>query len=568
MPLAHRESVFLLDTYEKVRQSSDEDFRSWLEDELLEKIIAKLPAWRILLAGRENLPYRADRHHKNTLRHWTEAESRHFLTSYGLTDIPLHRAIFNHCQGHPLLTDYARDVWEQGKAIDRPLTPDDLLHDINQEAAAHWLQKLLLQRLPEPLRSGLEAAALLRYLSLDALNSLLPDEQHLSRDDFSHLLDFSFIQKVPGEASRVHDLIRQTEDAWYRKTEFYRECHKQALQYYSQLSDTVPPDDKIPDQLFHYLALDQAEAMKAWRQEIDQRRLRYDLAGQTSLLVIPRLPERWPRLTPGEQADWFFHNGLLAIYQDRLREAEETYNQALPLYQQIEDRLGEANKLMSLGDLYVRQARLREAEEAYNQALPLYQQIEDRLGEANTRKSLGQLRSAQDRVTEAEDLFAQALEIYEAIGDHYSIVATFIYRGQHRLRHGRLEGFADWSLALPLSMNVDVHLFRQALGIVWFDLVGYLQGQSYMLLAQGIASLVDTLARTTDELALNEEQQGMVNILDGAFRVVGAISASHLSDDAEQQAQLAEFARDTAEAIDQATESSFALLELVNNNLP
>jgi hypothetical protein len=56
--------------------------------------------------------------------------------------------------------------------------------------------------------------------------------------------------------------------------------------------------------------------------------------------------------------------------------------------------------------------------------------------------------------------------------------------------------------------------------------------------------------------------------LDGAFRVVGAISASHLSDDAEQQAQLAEFARDTAEAIDQATESSFALLELVNNNLP
>ncbi|HBL29686.1 MAG TPA: hypothetical protein DD490_22860, partial [Acidobacteria bacterium] len=57
----------------------------------------------------------------------------------------------------------------------------------------------------------------------------------------------------------------------------------------------------------------------------------------------------------------------------------------------------EANTRQALGDLYVRTDRLREAEDAYQNALPIYQQIEARLGEANTRQALGDLYVRTDR---------------------------------------------------------------------------------------------------------------------------------------------------------------------------
>ena len=251
-PLARRECVLLLDTYELVQQNSDGDFRSWLEEGLVESILVSLPAWRVVVAGRENLPYRADRHRQQRLPHWTRAEGDQFLGSYRLANAPLQAAIFEHCQGHPLLTDLAREVWTQGAAAQIPLTPADLSQDVDEEAGVRWLQKLLLERLKEPLKSGLEIAAMLRHLSLEALNALLPEDNQLTRAHYRQLLTFSFVQRPTGQPAAVHDLVRQTQDAWYRKQEprLYQATHQKALQYYTQLPPEMPPDDKLPDLLY------------------------------------------------------------------------------------------------------------------------------------------------------------------------------------------------------------------------------------------------------------------------------------------------------------------------------
>ena len=60
------------------------------------------------------------------------------------------------------------------------------------------------------------------------------------------------------------------------------------------------------------------------------------------------------------------------------------------------DRLGEANVLQALGDLYVRTARLKEAEAAYDQALSQHRAIDERRGEANVLAAMGTLALAGD----------------------------------------------------------------------------------------------------------------------------------------------------------------------------
>ncbi|MFN8003146.1 MAG: tetratricopeptide repeat protein [Acidobacteriota bacterium] len=71
------------------------------------------------------------------------------------------------------------------------------------------------------------------------------------------------------------------------------------------------------------------------------------------------------------------------------------YEKALPLYRQIEDRLGEANVLQAIGDLLMRVADLSGARASYEKALPLYRQIEARLGEANVLQAMRDFADAR-----------------------------------------------------------------------------------------------------------------------------------------------------------------------------
>ena len=61
-------------------------------------------------------------------------------------------------------------------------------------------------------------------------------------------------------------------------------------------------------------------------------------------------------------------------------EAEKALLDAQSLYNEINDRLGSANSLRSLGDLYVRLSRLDKAEKALLAAQSLYDEINAKFG--------------------------------------------------------------------------------------------------------------------------------------------------------------------------------------------
>jgi tetratricopeptide (TPR) repeat protein len=99
------------------------------------------------------------------------------------------------------------------------------------------------------------------------------------------------------------------------------------------------------------------------------------------------------------------------------REALERYDQALGIYRDVGDRLGEANTLKAIGDVLQFLKQSREALERYDQALGIYRDVGDRLGEANTLKAIGDVLQFLDQRSEALERYDQALGIYRDVGD-------------------------------------------------------------------------------------------------------------------------------------------------------
>ena len=80
------------------------------------------------------------------------------------------------------------------------------------------------------------------------------------------------------------------------------------------------------------------------------------------------------------------HTTISQLVRDAAR---DRYQQALPLYQQVGDILGEANCIACLGDVALRSSDLDTARGYYQQALPLLQRVESVIGQANCLLGLG-----------------------------------------------------------------------------------------------------------------------------------------------------------------------------------
>src|SRR5436190_21758639 len=89
------------------------------------------------------------------------------------------------------------------------------------------------------------------------------------------------------------------------------------------------------------------------------------------------------RLTPKNQAwriDWqgdFYH------YSYQMDAALASYELALSLFQQVGDRLGEADVRKAMGDVLQFRKDIQAALASYALAFSLFQQVGDRFGEAN-----------------------------------------------------------------------------------------------------------------------------------------------------------------------------------------
>ncbi len=127
--------------------------------------------------------------------------------------------------------------------------------------------------------------------------------------------------------------------------------------------------------------------------------------------------------------------GRTLYYLDEYQPAQNHYDAALGLYQQVGARLGQANVLKAIGDVQNFRDERDAALRSYHQALELYRAVGDRLGEANTIMSRADVLDGQGQTEQALADYEQAMKLYRAIGDEYSVARALYYLGQLHLRH-------------------------------------------------------------------------------------------------------------------------------------
>ena len=511
----------MVDTFEVAAHAQGSSFRDWFAYDFVIALERDVPQARLVVAGRERLPRGLP---ASTIERWNRAESDNFLARYGLGS-GLAGAVFRYCQGHPLLTALAADVWQAGRDSDQPLLERELLEGATERAAIEWLMAELYRRLPPGLEEIVKVAVRLRAYDPGLINHLLPEGMpRLDDRALVELADLSLTDRQPQGRRRAHDLVRQVEDARFRLWgNEYREFHLRARRYCM----TAPED--VVGGLYHGVAADEETFAQQWWDETERQRLQYQHAVVKELIGVLDAPERLQNLQPRtrgllcleqallarsraesslaadqpagrrhaqaadlfRQAREFFARagsewgvatadqalGDLQVRTDMLDDATRSYRGALHLYRRIQDRLGQANTLRALGDVQVRTGPLDGAMHSYEDALDLYRQVEGPLGQANTQQAMGLYHQVEARLGQAKTL--------QALGDL-------------QVRTGPLDGaMHSYEDALDLYRQVEGPLghanTQQAIGL-------YHQVEARLGQADTLQALGDLQHNTSDWL--------------------------------------------------------------------
>jgi CHAT domain-containing protein/lipopolysaccharide biosynthesis regulator YciM len=132
----------------------------------------------------------------------------------------------------------------------------------------------------------------------------------------------------------------------------------------------------------------------------------------------------------GKVKDYFLAGIALKVEADRLlkegnqqyaislfREALQSWEQALTIYQEIRDRQGEAASLCSLGNAYQFLGQYDNAIEFYELSLEISQEIGNRQGESACRRNLALAYYSLGQYHKAIEFYEQSLKISREIGD-------------------------------------------------------------------------------------------------------------------------------------------------------
>ncbi|MDZ8027052.1 MAG: CHAT domain-containing tetratricopeptide repeat protein [Nostoc sp. DedQUE11] len=119
-------------------------------------------------------------------------------------------------------------------------------------------------------------------------------------------------------------------------------------------------------------------------------------------------------------AERVFQEGLKLYQQgtaESLRQAIGKLQEALKLWQQVDDKRGEAVTLVGIGRFHLLLEEKQEALKYYNQALPIFRAVGDSGNEATILNNIGRVYSSLGEKQEALKYYNQALPIFRAVRD-------------------------------------------------------------------------------------------------------------------------------------------------------
>ena len=282
-----------------------------------------------------------------------------------------------------------------------------------------WLvTESLLHTLSPELQSAVWAVAIPHWFDAEILTALRPDLADQAEDLYGQLQQLSFVEVFPGRGHNIHERTRKglLNQLWTREQEEFRQLSAHAAQYF--LGDSLEhlPGQQI-EAIYHQVMASPEDGDDRFWDLAQTWNNDFRLVELESLLDTLREHIAAQRLEPLRVAKELYWRGKARSRAYRNDEALANYEQAIGLFRDVGDRLGEANTLKAIGDVLQFLNRRDEALANYEQAIGLFRDVGDRLGEANTLQGLGGLK---ENDADALALYRQAHQLYQQIGDQYS----------------------------------------------------------------------------------------------------------------------------------------------------
>jgi G-protein signaling modulator 2 len=116
-------------------------------------------------------------------------------------------------------------------------------------------------------------------------------------------------------------------------------------------------------------------------------------------------------------ADWNYNLGMIKLLKGHAAEALNYFEKSLTFSEKLADKIGTANSLGRLGNVYAVLGQLEKAIDYYEKALVISKEIGDRRGEGAHLGNLGNAYRNLGKVDKAIEYYEKALVIAKEIGD-------------------------------------------------------------------------------------------------------------------------------------------------------
>jgi tetratricopeptide (TPR) repeat protein len=360
------------------------------------------------------------------------------------------------------------------------------------EERSWLLTEAVLESLSPELRRAVWAVAVPHWFDEEILAALCPELVGRSEELYSELQGLSFVERFGERGHNIHEATRKMllDKLWQDKPEEFRAISKLAADYFAK-DETNPAE-----WLYHKAVVEPiGNALNGIMEPLDHNHRRSE-----SEVILKTLYEQIEvnhvvdNLVVAETKYW---SGAVHQRFYEPDQALENYQQAIGLYREVGERLGEAITLYGIGDVLQFKNRRDEALEHYQQAIGLYREVGDRLGEANTLQAIGDMLQFKNRRDEALENYQQAIGLFREVGD----------RGGEA---NSLQAIGD-VLQFKKRSNEALENYQQAIGL--FREVGDRLGEANTL--QAIGDVLQFKKRSDE--ALENYQQAI-----GLFREVGS----------------------------------------------
>ena len=336
-----------------------------------------------------------------------------YLERIGMQDAALRKQVYILTHGHALCVSIIGSLWQERGAQPFTLADLPLLSErFNERALLRFIgERVLDKRLKSPYRELTRYGALLRSFNLPLLQAVFPDllSKTNALDQLRRLIQYPYIESRGNYSYAFHDLLReiQAEEIRVQEPQKWLDYHKRALDYLTQTAS------HSPEWYYHALAYDEDFGMSDWWETVQDAHIRGTREYFGALLQATH--DRTLRLSKQSYANLALWEGTFYRFGGQMQEAWDAYEQALSLFRQVGDRLGEANCYLAQGRLALQEQDFAKALSLHTDAYRLYQHIQDGYSQARLLYYRSIVYEAMNQIALAIEDIQQALLIAEPL---------------------------------------------------------------------------------------------------------------------------------------------------------